>query len=811
MHKQPIRMLWRLVVAGLFWLAAVVPAAAQHIIIEPPFPPGPPVMPVPPVPGPIQIDQYAVQVRIDGPSAQVWVTQRFHNNSGQTVEGRFTFPLPPDAVVGDLQMKVDDQVLEGRLLPADEARAIYEQIVRQQRDPALLQYVGQGLFQTNVFPIPPGATRTLQFQYSQLVEQQEGLYHFRFPLRAQQAGVGAAAQVELEVELVNQPGLRTLYSPNSTARIERTGADSALVQMESEQTEPMQGELPSSFDLYWGVSGEAIGLNLLSYRPAGEDGFFVMLASPDVAAETTEIVDRDIVVVLDVSGSMEGEKMVQAREAAAYVVDHLNPNDRFAMVSFSTGVRLWSNQLEAMSAEARADAQEWIKRLDAGGSTDINRALLEAMALLSASSEADSARPAYILFLTDGLPTQGEIDPWRILDNALTNAPAEQSVRLFSFGVGYDVNTQLLDTLSKELGGRSSYVLPDERIDEAVSEFYQGISTPVLTNVTVDFGDEIVVDELYPYPLPDLFAGEQLVVAGRYREGGVVPVTLRGEVNGVEYVVQYPGQELVERGGEPFVARIWAGRKIGVLMEEIRRNGPDPELVEAIVELSLQYGIVTPYTAYLVEEPQLQQPVIQTGGDAPSISPNPGTGGAAAAPADVGQVVQEYAAQEAERMADLPASGAEAVAASQAQNAMQVADTVADAEQMRYVAGKTFVRQGSISAPSGETLGFWVDTTYTSEMGLQWVLFGSDAYFALAAEPGVAEWLSVSPELVVVLPDGRAVRITTSEEVAGQHPEPSATATPVTESPLDANSPAPEAQPSRWGEFWDWLWNDVIQ
>lgn len=784
--------MWWAILAVLIWGWVASPVMAQRIIIEPPFPPFPPPIPEMGPPGPIQIDEVRVAAEVDGPAAHVRVTQVFHNRSGQTVEGRFVFPLPANAVVSDLQLKVNGQVLEGRLLPSDEARAIYEQIVRQQRDPALLQYLGQGLFQTNVFPIPPGETRQVQFQYTQLVEQSDGLFHFRYPLRGQAQGGGA--QFELALALTNQPGLRTLYSPNREAQIERSAADAATVRLAGDL-----GKMDPVFDLYWGVADEAIGVNLLSYRPTGEDGFFVLLASPALESAETEVVARDIVLVLDVSGSMEGEKIEQARRAVDFVLDQLNSGDRFNIVAFSTGVHLWSGDLQAVSANAVDEAHAWVARLDAGGSTDINRALLEALAQLSGGNGEDAARPGYVLFMTDGLPTQGETDPWRILDNAQLNRPEGRTLRLFTFGVGYDVDTQLLDTLSAELGGRSSYVLPEERIDEALSGFYQGIQTPVLTDVEIDFGNDVVVDEVYPYPLPDLFAGEQLVVAGRYRAGGTLPVTLRGTVNGVQYVFEYPNQELAERGGEPFVARLWASRKIGVLMAEIRRNGPSPELVDAIVDLSLQYGIVTPYTAYLAEEPQ-----VQVGGGAvrPDLPLLPGMGGGA--PADARQAAEAYAADEAARMATMPASGAPAVAASQAQNELQTASTVAGAETMMYVAGKTFVRQGYVTGGAGETLPFWVDASYSSGMALRTVLFGSDEYFNLAQDATVAAWLSVGPEIVVVLPEQGAVRVTTvAEGVDG------ADAPPV--SPLATpDSPAAEGASGGWGGFWLWLWNEVI-
>ena len=417
------------------------------------------------------------------------------------------------------------------------------------------------------------------------------------------------------------------------------------------------------------------------------------------------------------------------------------------------------------------------------------------------SRTADGAdRLTYILFLTDGLPTQGETDPWRIIDNAAANLADAGQVRLFPFGIGYDVNTILLDTLAKQMGGRSSYVAPDERIDEAVGEFYAGISTPILADVTVEFRGATVVDDLYPFPLPDLFAGEQMVVTGRYRQGGPVEVIVRGQVNGEAREFVYGDLGLRQRGGEPFVARLWASRKIGALMEQVRREGPTPEVVQAIVDLSLRYGIVTPYTAYLVEEPQVNTP--RGGVPEPPVpaSPGIGVGGAAGAYA--------YAEDEAARQAAMPANGEAAVAASKTQNDMQTATAVGDAAQARYVGGKTFVQQGWATTADGNVVPFWVDTGYQPEMPMRWVVFGDDAYFALAADPDAAQWLSLGSEMVFVDDQGGAVRITTDADEAARHasdaPLPTATAAPAVETP----SPEP-ASSDAWGEFWSWLWEQV--
>jgi len=713
---------------------------AQDIIVKPP--PGQSSSPLTP---PLALVAHQVDAVIDGPVATVHLTQVFRNDSSRPVEGTYIFPLPTDAAVSDFQMTVDGKTLEGKLLSKDEARRIYEEIVRRQRDPALLQYIGHGLFQANVFPIPAGASRKLELSYTQVVAQRDGLYQFLYPLRAQQTGAGSIESLAINIELRHQPGLRTIYSPNYNISVDRTGDDSAKIGYEATHVQP-----ESDFQLFFGADQKTIGLNLLSYKPTGEDGFFVLLAAPGIDVEPQQVVQRDVVLVVDVSGSMQGEKIEQARKAAHYVVDHLNAGDRFNLISFSTGVRLWKSTLQPAGQTSAKDAHDWINQLTATGSTDINRALLEALGQFQNGGQNAANRPAYLLFLTDGLPTQGETDPQRIIDNATRNKPTQRSIRLFTFGVGFDVNTDLLDTLSQELNGRSSYVKPEEQIDEEVSQFYSQVSTPVLSGVTVDLGNKVTVDEIYPYPLPDLFAGEQLVVVGRYHGSADVAITLRGSVNGQKITYQYPNQHLVTDGGEPFVARLWATRKIGALLAQIRRTGPNQELINAITSLSLQYGVVTPYTSYLVEEPNVQAAQAQDHGQAP-LRP---------------QAVQTQAAATVESKiaadAAAPASGAAAVNASEARTQLETADNLQAQQAARYVNGKTFAPQGWVKAADGTQVQLWVDTQYTEKMKLETVTFGSERYFALSKQPQMAAWLAVSSELVLVVDKDHAVRITTA-------------------------------------------------
>lgn len=792
-------------------IMVVLPLDAQ-IIIDPP--PGGPPLPLPVMDEQVRIEHQQVDITVDGPLAQVQLTQRLHNDSPRTIEGSYVFPLPENAAIGDFQMMVNGEVIEGEILRKEEARQIYEEIVRRRRDPALLEYVGRDLFRINVFPIPAGETRQIELTYSQLLIRKDGLFQLRYPLETRQFSSAPIETLQVNISLINQPGLRTIYSPNFAIETTRLTDSRAKISYLATEYHPV-----GDFTLYFGTDESSIGVNLLSYAPAGEDGYFVLLAAPSLEHTTASVVQRDIVMVVDVSGSMGGEKIAQAIDALHYVVDQLNPEDRFNLIAFSTGVRLWQPSLQAVTSATQEAAHRWIDRLTANGSTDINRALLETLAQLDEASSLDATvqgesideksrgteRPAYILFLTDGLPTQGERNPDRIIANVLQNSPEDKSLRLFNFGIGYDVNATLLDTLSGEFGGRSSYVRPNERIDEEVSHFYHGISTPVLSDVTVEIAQPLpsqtnpnddtdadtlstlTVDDLYPYPLPDLFAGEQLVVAGRYhwssnsRDTNQIPIhiILRGEVNGKELIYHYTGQHVTTTGGEAHVARLWAARKIGAMLQQIRRQGPDQELIDAIVELSLQYGIVTPYTSAFVPEPTAQ---IIAEGVAEPLSMNDEHDRDLAIVANNSMVQDDSTslaaptADDTEKIAAATARvqqavGADAVVMSETIGELQTSNIAQDSQNTKFVAGRTFVPQSVVLRDPNTPVTRWIDTRYDPDMQLQPVLFGSDCYFALLKvaqsatqeEPGksLAAWLAVAPELIVVVDDDLALLITT--------------------------------------------------
>lgn len=736
MRRKQVPMIAGLAVVLLLMLAQ--PAFADGIIIIDP--------PVPEVPPYLTVKYHRVTVTIEDQIATTHVDQVFINESRHELEGIYTFPLPEGAAITDFAMWVDGERLSGEILPADEARRIYEDIVRRQRDPALLEYVGRNTFRARIYPIAPRSEKQVEIEYSEVLTADNGLIHYRYPLDTERFSPRPIEDVSVRVEIGSKESIKAVYSPSHEVDIDRRGDHEVVVGYEEANVKP-----DTDFDLYYTVSQDDIGLNLLSYKEEGEDGFFLLLLAPQVEVEEAEIVARDILLILDTSGSMRGEKIEQAKGALAFVLDRLHEEDRFNVVSFSTGVRSFSDGL--VDAGERERARRWVEGLEAKGGTNIGRAMLEGLV------QVEEERPTIIIFLTDGLATEGVVETDLLLSQIDDAAP--ESVRVFSFGVGDDVNTILLDRMARDHRGASAYVRSGQRIDEEVSAFYAKVSTPLLSDLDLDVG--VRIEDTYPYPLPDLFAGTQVVVAGRYRRGGEVTVVLRGTVNGEKRTFEYGGVRLREEGGDAFIPRLWATRKVGYLLNQIRLHGESEELVQEIVDLSVRYGIMTPYTSFLVNE-------------------------------DVQLFSEEGRRTTAEREYSFMATaepaapmGKEAVDHAQKQVELERSGTATGAtgEAVKVVAGKTFLYRE----------GMWIDTAYDADrMVPSKVGFMSDDYFALIeARPQWGAYLAVGDRVLVVL-EGKAYQVVAPE--AGERielptPVPTEAATVAVARRAPTATPAP--------------------
>jgi Ca-activated chloride channel family protein len=685
-----------LTILGLF-LTIAPPAAADGVII-----------PDRPDLSYLTIKYHRVQVTIEDQVATTHIDQVFVNESGRTVEGTYLFPLPEEATISEFVMWVDGKRVVGEVLTREKARQIYDDIVRRRRDPALLEYVGHDLFQASIFPIPAGDERRIEIQYSQVLPAEGGLIRYVYPLSTEQFSARPLEDVSVSVDITSKEPIKAVYSPSHPVAIDREDEYRARVGWEDRNVAPDR-----DFALYYTVSEQALGVNLLSYKERGEDGFYMLLVAPKLRVDEAQVVAKDVILVLDSSGSMEGEKIAQAKDALQFVLDNLNPEDRFNIVKFSTGVRTYADGLQ--SVRRVRDAANWVHDIQAGGGTDINRAMLEAL------GTADRERPTVVIFLTDGLPTEGVVETDLILNNV--KQAAGPNVRVFPFGVGDDVNTLLLDTIARELRGASAYVRPGERIDEQISTFYAKVSTPVLADLDLNF-DGVRVDDSYPYPLPDLFAGTQLVLVGRYREGGPATVRLEGNVNGRTQRFTYEDLNFREQGGDEFIASLWATRKIGYLLNEIRLHGESQELVDEIVELSVRYGIITPYTSFLVEEPV--RALSREGRNSIANETFQSLGTATPAPAFGARAVEKAQAQAGLEAAEAPAAPAGAYA-----------------QQVQVVGDRAFVMKD----------GVWTDTTFDpTRMETVKLPFGSEAFFEFLAEhPEAGRYLAVGERVIVVI------------------------------------------------------------
>ncbi len=737
-------------------LAQAAPALADGIIIPEP----PPDVPITEIPY-LTIKYHRVTVTIEDQVATTHVEQVFVNESRREVEGTYIFPLPEEAAISEFSMWVDGEKIEGKVLARDEARRIYEDIVRRRQDPALLEYVGRNAFQASIYPIPPGGERRIEIEYSQVLEMDNGLVEYVYPLNTEKFSPRPLEEVVVNVTLRSKEPLKAIYSPSHRVDVVRESDHKALIGYEEQDVKPDR-----DFVLYYTVSPEDVGLNLLTYKPDTQsDGFFLLLAAPKVKVEQEEVIARDVILVLDVSGSMRGVKLEQAKEALDFVLDNLNDEDRFDIIAFSTATQPYARGL--VPAAKRGEARRFVSRLKAGGSTDINRALLEALTL------AGEDRPAIIIFLTDGLPTVGVVDTDQIIANVADAAP--DNARIFPFGVGYDVDTVLLDSIAQNHGGASGYVRPEEEIDEKVSAFYAKVSTPLLTDLEIDFGD-VDAHDIYPYPLPDLFAGTQLVVVGRYRDGGDTTVTLAGAFHDQPQTFRYDGVRFRQEGGPEFIARLWATRKIGYLLQQIRLHGEDQEMVDEIVELSVRYGIITPYTSFLVEETE----------HALSEEGRSGLGGAvqATVPASGKEAVERSAGEQRLYSAEVPLAPAAPPAPGGAMDEANVS-----ANPIRYVGDKTFVLYE----------GVWIDTTFDPDkMETTPVEFGSDDYFALiAARPEWGRYFALGDHVIVVL-DGTAYEIREGDAPPVEVPTSAPTDSAPADSIAPADTPQPGASPTPW-------------
>ena len=713
--------------------SASAASAQGWIEIERPVRPGLPASPV------VRISSN-VRTRIDGRVAVVEVEEQFRNAGGGIAEGTYLYPLPGEAVFQNFSLWMGETEVRGEMMNAEQARGIYEEIVRRLRDPALLTLEGHGLIRARVFPIQPGETRRVVLRYTQLLQRAGDALRMRYAIgqRGALPGTGfldrapntPADRFTFRVTVPNADSYGTPYSPTHAITSRRTG-DQLLITLDSAAS--------GDVELFVPVRRGLVGTSLVAHAPGGEDGYFMLLVSP-AQEDDAPALARDLTFVVDVSGSMSGDKIEQAKAALRQALNTLGGQDRFRLIAFSNRVTNFRDGFAAASPENLEAARRFVDGLQADGGTNIAGALDAAL-----SATVAEERLPLVLFLTDGLPSVGEQAPERIAQNA--GARIGRS-RIFTFGVGHDVNTYLLDRLAQEGRGTAEYVAPEANVEAAVGALLNKIRHPALANLRIEHAPVELV-QTYPSRLPDVFFGEELVIFGRYHGTGGGEIVVSGQRGGrTERFTAQAVFPASTRENE-FIPRLWASRRIGELTRQIRIEGASQNLVQEVRDLGLRYGILTEYTSYLVQEPVTSTAQLQT---MRQVMPNQ------AAPAAPRAQTGAGAFNSARSSSAMMGAGslAAADAAAEARIGELGAGRGTALSDMRRVHGRLFVKIGEV----------WTDAAHQDSLRVIEVAPFSEAYFQLVrALPALAQYLRLGDEVLVA---GRraSIKVTASGTTA---------------------------------------------
>jgi Ca-activated chloride channel family protein len=758
---------------------------------------------------PLAMLNHKVTITVEDQVAVTRVEQTFRNHTDRALEATYVFPVPAGASVNKFTMRVDGRETSGEMVEAGKARDIYNSIVRRTQDPGLLEYVGHNLLRMRVFPVPPKQDLKVALTFTAVCPRDGNLVEYVYPLKTDGKSTRTLEDFSIKATVRSQHAVTNVYSPTHAITVKRISDKELQVTFDREQ-----GLLDRDFQMFYATGDKDVGLTALAHRPvAGSDGYFMLLVSPRVELPREYHLPRDMVLVLDTSGSMRGVKMEQARKALKYCLDNLAPGDRFGLINFATTVNRYEERLLPASADELAKAKKWVDDLDATGGTAIHDALASALDLRG----NDAGRPFTVVFFTDGQPTIGETDPEKILKAVAGRNTAE--TRIFTFGVGDDVNASMLDRLADQTRALSTYVRPAEDIEVKVSALYGKISNPVLTDLKLTTTNDVKLREVYPPQLPDLFHGSELVVFGRYTGKGPAAIRLTGRVGKEtkEFVYEMTFPERTG-GDRDFVEHLWARRKVGFMLDQIRVNGEKKELVDEVVALAKKYGITTPYTSYLIVP---DAPVPVAGPVPRPLRPGFGPGGIggggrgaggpvadgdttatapptampvleyarrnAKAPGEVEKARDRLAERELAKGDDKGGTGKDGKVLEEARAKKEAYDLARGAlsrgERDTVQAGKLGVdlsvqmqnlrNQSRLDATASRNVqgrncleigGVWIDEGFDAKMPTLVVKAQSDAYFRiLERQPQVRDVFRLGNHLVWVTPNGTALVVDTCE------------------------------------------------
>jgi Ca-activated chloride channel family protein len=651
------------------------------------------------------------------------VEERFVNHGGTVGEADYIFPLPGGAAFQDLKLSINGQLVSGEMMNAGEARRIYEGIVRARRDPALVEWMGHGLVRARIFPLNPGEEKRVVIRF-QSVAPREGdalrVDYFRGTPPSTTAPTSVRDNSASSFVLSYRPSdeLGNPYSPTHRLDVEEHAGRREV---------RVRGDARDVTLLIPTRKPSAASIAMLPYAPGGEDGFALITVSPP-ATRRDETTPRDVTLVLDVSGSMSGGQMEQARAAGRQLLGTLRPSDRFRLIDFASDVHTFRDEFVQATPENVRQARRYFDDLEANGGTNIEGALREALRVSS-----PAGRLPLVLFVTDGEPTVGERSPDGL---AAIAAPLRHDARIFTFGLGADVNVTLLEQLALAGRGTSQFVRPDESVERMVGVVAERLVDPVLTDVRVRADGDVRLTRMLPSQTTDVFAERDLVLFARYSGHGSARIVVEGKRRGTpvrwESTVNFPDRER----DNPFVARLWATQRVGFLSAEKRKHGGNAEIDDEIRSLGERYAIPTEFTSYLVIEPQMA--AIGRRVAAPAGVPVPAT---ASAPAAANRDLRFESAK--------AASMQRTITTAATLDSMATVAGQREGKTTRHVEGRTFELRD----------GVWTDARYKADMPKTTIKPFSKAYFDLIEQLPELRPAFALGERVIVAGRSRAIEL----------------------------------------------------
>ncbi|MCW5822460.1 MAG: VWA domain-containing protein [Cyanobacteria bacterium TGS_CYA1] len=576
--------------------------------------------------GECPLQHTSVQASISGYMADVTVKQLFANPYKEKIEAVYTFPLSDTGAVDEMTMKVGSRIIHGTIKKKEEAREIYEQAKERGHVASLLDQERPNIFTQSVANIEPGKEVEITIKYKDLLLFENGKYSFAFPTVVGprfipgdnvvgKTGTGwandtnqvpdaskitpllarkdtrAGHDISISVNLDSGVPFSNLKSLLHEVDISSKDSSHALVSLKSKNTIPNK-----DFVLSWNVSQDSITSGYITHRNAKEhsgSGFFTLMLLPPKSVTSDTVAPKEMIFLIDCSGSQSGPPLDKAKEALLHIIDHMNPKDTFQIITFNNQNSILFDKPEVSSTQMKEKAKAFIQGLQARGGTWMAPAVEKVCSI-----PPDSNRLRIVTFMTDGFVG----NDMQIIDLVKKHRGTS---RWFPFGTGNSVNRFLIDNIAREGGGEPEYVLLNAKAGEVGEKFYKRIASPVLTDVSVKF-DGLDAKEVFPKNVSDVWAQKPLYFKGRYTKPGTGTVTLSGYSQGAPYSrsikVTFPESNLANSG----IASIWARAKVDRLMSEdfsgAQTGNMNPELKNEITATALDYHIMTQFTSFVAVE-----------------------------------------------------------------------------------------------------------------------------------------------------------------------------------------------------------------